>query len=74
MLSSLKGMKVCAFALLAVLAGAAQAEPVVVKSPGGELEISIATVKNGSVSDEGGQLAYRVSFRGKPVLNGRSLD
>ena len=59
-----KTMKVCALFLLAGIAAAAQTAPVVVKSPDGALEISIATVQGRSVSTGGGQLAYQVTFRG----------
>ena len=48
------------------------AEPVTLKSPNSDLEIAIATLSEGSPSGEG-QLAYRVTFRGKPVLDWSSL-
>ena len=44
MLSDLKLVKILALVLLAVLTAAAQSGPVVLKSPNGALEISIATV------------------------------
>lgn len=43
--------------------------PVILKSPDGALELSIAAVGGQSVQESGGQLAYRVTFRGKPVLD-----
>ena len=53
---------------LAWFAAAAQNGPVVLSSPNRELELSIATVRGQSVEEAGGQLAYRVTFRGRPVL------
>jgi alpha-glucosidase len=47
----------------------AAAEPPVVKSPDGALELSIATLRGQSVEESGGQLAYRVTFFGKPLLD-----
>jgi hypothetical protein len=49
-----------ALALLAMLPAAAQTGPVVLKSPNGALEMSVAT--------QGGQLGYRVAFHGRPVI------
>jgi alpha-glucosidase len=46
----------------------AQTAPVVVKSPGGALEVSVATLSGNSPADIG-QLAYRVSLQGKAVLD-----
>ena len=61
---------VLAAALFTVaLAATPQTGPVVLKSPDGALEISIATLSGMSPSDSGGQLAYRVSLRGKPVFD-----
>src|ERR1035438_10333498 len=62
-----------ALVLLAVLTAAAQPGPVVLKSPNGALEISIATLRGQSVQTEGGQLAYRVAFRGQAVLEWSNL-
>ena len=62
-----------AMTLAAALPAAAQTGPVVLKSPNGELEMSIATVRGQAVQDAGGQLAYRVTFRGKAVLNWSNL-
>jgi alpha-glucosidase len=53
-------------ALPAAFAAAAETEPVVLKSPNGAIEMSLATVR-------GGQLAYRVTFRGKVVLDWSNL-
>jgi len=64
----LKILKILALVLLAVLTAAAQTPPVVLTSPNGALEISIATLQGQSVASAGGQLAYRVTFRGLPVL------
>ena len=61
----------CLFAALvhaAAFAAAAETGPVVLKSPDGALELSIATVRGQSLHAAGGQLAYRVDFHGKPVL------
>jgi alpha-glucosidase len=46
---------------------------VVLKSPNQALEISVATVRGQSVQAAGGQLAYRVAFRGQPVLEWSNL-
>ncbi len=64
-------------AAMAVLCSApAQTGPVVLKSPSGEVEIAFATLSGGAPADAGGQLAYRMSFRGKPVVDwsGLGLD
>ncbi len=61
----------CLFAALvhaAAFAATAETGPVVLKSPDGALELSIATVRGQSLHAAGGQLAYRVDFHGKPVL------
>ena len=73
MLCDLKLLKVFALALLAVLTAAAQTGPVVLTSPNGAIEISIATVRGQSVQPAGGQLAYRVAFHGQPVLQWSNL-
>ncbi|HEY2018970.1 MAG TPA: glycoside hydrolase family 97 N-terminal domain-containing protein, partial [Bryobacteraceae bacterium] len=59
----------------AALSAAAQTTPVVLKSPNGALEMSIATVaaRGGQVSSTGGQLAYRVTFQGKLLLDWSNL-
>jgi alpha-glucosidase len=59
--------------LAGALAAAAQAGQVALKSPNGDLEIDIATVRGQAVQDAGGQLAYRVTFRGKTVLDWSNL-
>ncbi len=69
----LKIARIFALVLLAVLTAAAQAGPVVLTSPNGALEISIATVGGQSVQAAGGQLAYRVAFRGRSVLEWSNL-
>jgi alpha-glucosidase len=68
MLCDLKLVRVFAPVLLGALTAAAQTAPVALQSPDGALEISIATVQGRSVQAAGGQLAYRVSFHGKPVI------
>jgi alpha-glucosidase len=73
MLCDLKIVKIPALVLLAALTAAAQTGPVVLTSPNGALEISIATVRGQSVQPDGGQLAYRVAFRGRPVLEWSNL-
>lgn len=60
-------------ALVAVLPAAAQHSQAVLKSPNGDLELTIATVRGQAVQEAGGQLAYRVEFRGKPVLGWSNL-
>ncbi|MGA7412263.1 MAG: glycoside hydrolase family 97 N-terminal domain-containing protein, partial [Bryobacteraceae bacterium] len=63
-----------ALSLAAGLVATAQA-PVGLKSPDGALELSIATVGGAPamVQEAGGQLAYRVTFRGKPVVDWSNL-
>jgi alpha-glucosidase len=73
MLSDLKISNLLAPILLAAFTAAAQTGPVVLQSPDGALEISIATVRGQSVQAAGGQLAYRVAFRGRPVLEWSNL-
>jgi alpha-glucosidase len=73
MFHDLKIVKMLALALLAALTATAQTAPVVVKSPDGALEISIATVRGQAVQPAGGQLAYRVDLGGKSVLGWSSL-
>jgi alpha-glucosidase len=73
MLSDLKISKIFALVLLAVLTAAAQTAPVVLKSPDGAIEVSIATMRGQSVQAAGGQLAYRVAFRGQPVIQWSNL-
>lgn len=68
-----RNLKLLALVPLAVLTAAAQSGPVVLKSPNQALEISIATVRGQSVQAAGGQLAYRVAFRGQPVLEWSNL-
>lgn len=55
-------------AIFLVLPLLAQTGPVLLKSPDGALEIAIATLAGNAPSDAGGQLAYRVSLGGKPVI------
>jgi len=62
-----------ALAVLAVLTAVAQTGPVALKSPGGAIEVSIAPVRGQSVQAVGGQLAYRVEFRGQPVIRWSNL-
>ena len=69
----MKIVAILAPVLLTALTAVAQTSPVVLKSPNGALEISIATVRGQSVQTEGGQLAYRVAFRGQPVLEWSNL-
>jgi alpha-glucosidase len=73
MFYDLKVVRIAFPLLLAVVTATAQTEPVALKSPDGALEISIATVKGQSVQAAGGQLAYRVDFRGQPVLRWSNL-
>ena len=73
MLYDLKIVKWPALVLLAALTATAQTAPVVLKSPDGALEISIATVRGQAVQAAGGQLAYRVDLGGKSVLGWSNL-
>jgi alpha-glucosidase len=73
MLYDLKNVNLLALVLLTVLTASAQTGPVVLQSPNQALEISIATVRGQSVQAAGGQLAYRVTFRGQPVLEWSNL-
>ena len=73
MLCDLKIVKILALVVLAALTAAAQTGSVVLTSPNGALEISIATVQGQSVQMAGGQLAYRVAFRGRPVIEWSNL-
>ena len=73
MLSGLKLLKLLALVLLSAIAAAAQTGPVVLTSPNGALDISIATVRGQAVQAAGGQLAYRVTFRGQPVIQWSNL-
>lgn len=57
------------FAAAAAQPAAPQAGQASVRSPSGELEIAIATLSGGAPSESGGQLAYRVSYRGQAVLD-----
>ncbi len=59
--------------LLALLPASAQTGPVVLKSPDGAIELTIATLKGQSPSDAGGRLAYRVSFHGKALFHWSGL-
>ncbi len=73
MLSERKLAVIGAMVLLAALPAAGQTGPVVLKSPNGALEMTIATVRGQTPAGAGGQLAYRVTFRGKPVLDWSNL-
>jgi alpha-glucosidase len=72
-LCNLKIARVSALVLLAALIAAAQTAPVAVNSPDGALGISIATLRGQAVQAAGGQLAYRVTFRGRPVIEWSKL-
>jgi len=73
MVCDLKFAKIPALALLAVFTAAAQTGLVALQSPNGTLDISVATVRGRSVEAAGGQLAYRVTFRGKPLIEWSNL-
>lgn len=65
--------KICILAaLMIVIPAVAQTNAPAVKSPNGTLEMSIATL-SGSTPADAGQLAYRVSLNGKPVLEWSKL-
>src|SRR5450755_3127157 len=65
MIPDLKLFKLPALVLIAAVTAAAQTGPVVLKSPDGAVEISMQAA--------GGQLAYRVAFRGQPVIEWSNL-
>jgi alpha-glucosidase len=73
MIGGRKILKLLALAVSAVAAAPAQTGPVVLQSPNGAIEISIATVRGPSAEASGGQLAYRVAFRGQPVVQWSNL-
>jgi hypothetical protein len=73
MLSDPKIVEIFALVLWAAFTAAAQTGPVVLTSPNGALETSFATVRGQSLQPAGGQLAYRVAFRGRPVLQWSNL-
>ena len=68
-----KIVKILGLVLWAVLTAVAQTGPVLLTSPNGALQISIATVRGQSVEAAGGELAYRVTFRGQPVIQWSNL-
>ena len=69
----MKTVRYFALLLLAALPAWAQSGPVELKSPNGALAISIATLRGQSPQAAGGQLAYRVTFRGQPVIEWSNL-
>jgi len=73
MQSQLNFVVLAELALIAALPVAAQTSQSVLRSPQGDLELTIATVRGQAVQEAGGQLAYRVTFRGKPVLEWSNL-
>ena len=68
----LRTVGIVALGLLLGSAARAQTGPVTLKSPNGDLQITVATVRAASPAADG-QLAYAVSFRGKPVVEWSSL-
>ena len=68
------GIFACACLLFgAVLTAAGQSGPVKLQSPDGALALSIATMRGQVPEVAGGQLAYRVEFRGQPVIEWSNL-
>jgi alpha-glucosidase len=61
------------FALAMATISLNQGQTVTLKSPNGSLELSIATLKGQAVQESGGQLAYQIAFRGKPVVDWSNL-
>ncbi|MGD0500872.1 MAG: glycoside hydrolase family 97 protein [Bryobacteraceae bacterium] len=59
--------------VLAALPAAAQTGQTVLLSPDGAIQMTIATVRGQAVQEAGGQLAYRVAFHGKPLLDWSNL-
>ena len=47
--------------------------PIVLKSPDASIEISIAILRDSSRQTEGGQLSYRVTFHGRPLIEWSNL-
>src|ERR1035441_4509458 len=72
-MSAFKVLAIVAAALPTVFTAGAQTQPVTLKSPNGELEISIATLRGRNPDAAGGQLAYSIAFRAQPVLEGSNL-
>ena len=73
-MTKLSSVCVCAYLLYgAVLTAAGQTGPVALKSPDGALAITLATLRGQAVEPAGGQLAYRVDFRGQPVIQWSNL-
>ena len=58
--------KVAGMVALAVFPAVAESGPAALKSPNGALEMLVGTVRDG-------QLAYRVTFRGKVVIDWSDL-
>jgi alpha-glucosidase len=73
MFCDLKLVKILALVPLAAFTAAAQSGPVALKSPDGAIEISFATLRGRTVEAAGGQLAYRVAFRGQTVIEWSNL-
>ena len=72
MLTNPKIVGIVALSVLLGRAAEAQAGPVTLRSPNGAIEISIAP-RQGQAASAEGQLAYAVSFRGKPVVEWSNL-
>jgi len=70
---NLRIAKMLALVLPAAFAAAAQTGPVALKSPNGALEISLRPCRLSRRRRAAGQLAYRVTFRGQPVLEWSNL-
>jgi len=71
--NGLRIINILALILWAMLTTGAQTGLVLLKSPNGELEITIATLQGSSLQAKGGRLAYCVSFHGRPLLEWSNL-
>lgn len=63
-----RGMRCLAVAAAAACAALAQSGTAVLRSPDGHLEMTFQTVVKNETVAAGGQLTYKVSFQGKPVI------
>jgi alpha-glucosidase len=72
-MSNMRVLSVVGLILAMALAVSAQPAPVMVASPNGKIQMTIATVQKNVSVGQGGQLAYQISFNGKTLLNWSQL-
>ncbi len=72
-MSALNILRTGSLGLALACAAAGQTTTAEVKSPNGAIQISIATLDGKTESAAGGQLAYRVQFRGKVLVDWSNL-